>query len=129
MRTRSLTGWGVLGALVLGVIAAAPVAWADLDADLPSPRIMGSLHKLGRGLANIATCPLEIPRMTRIVSGKDGWIAGSTVGAAQGLGRGVLRGLVGVFEVVTFFAEIPPNYEPLMKPEFVWANTEWTGIE
>ena len=85
----------------------------------------GRLRKLGRGVANIATCPLELLRTPEFVGRKEGYVSAVTIGVLQGLWRTVLRGVVGVFEVVTFYAEIPRDYEPLMHPEFVWAHGGW----
>ncbi len=88
-------------------------------------RMDHSLRKLGRGIANVFTSPLEIPRTATLVGEKEGFWAGSSVGLVQGLWRTVSRAAVGVFEVVTFYAEIPKDYQPIMKPEFVWANGNW----
>lgn len=87
----------------------------------------GMLRKLGRGIANVFTSPLEIPRTIEIVGLRDGWGAGATVGTLQGIWRTVLRLASGVYEVVTFPAEIPKDFAPLMKPEFVFGAEVWTA--
>lgn len=120
----SIGRWGGLvcavGILVLG--GTATTTWAERDG---SAYINGSLRKLGRGVANIATCPLELIRTPSIVGRQDGLVAECTVGIVQGLWRTVERGAAGVFEVVTFYAEIPKGFEPMMTPEFVWASSQW----
>ena len=90
-----------------------------------SSSINGSLRKLGRGIANIATCPVEVLRTTESVMVRDGYVSGLTVGVLQGIWRTALRGAVGVFEVATFYAEIPPGYAPLIRPEFAFGELNW----
>ena len=87
--------------------------------------INGALRKLGRGIANIATCPGEIPRTVSLVGREKGVVAESSVGVVQGLWRMLLRGLTGVYEVGSFFVETPKNFEPIMKPEYIWADSSW----
>ena len=108
---------------ILVVSAGAANVWADTDR---SAYINGSLRKLGRGIANIATSPLELIRTPSLVGRQDGLVAECTVGIVQGLWRTLQRAGVGVFEVVTFYSEIPKGFEPIMKPEFVWASSAWT---
>ena len=86
----------------------------------------GMLRKLGRGIANVATCPGELVRTPTLVGRSDGYVASLTVGIIEGAWRTIVRGVTGVFEVATFYAEIPKGFDPLMKPEFVWANGNWS---
>ena len=79
----------------------------------------GPLTKLGRGVSNILTFPLEIPEQTSRANNSDGPFAGATVGLLKGLQMTVVRAAVGVYEVVTFMAPCPGNYEPILKdPEY-----------
>ena len=117
--SRMIVGLG-LAALVVGW--AAPVRAEESG----SSYIDGALRKLGRGIANVATCPAELIRTPALTGRKDGNLAGLTVGIVQGAWRTVARGVTGVFEVVTFYAEIPKDFAPLMKPEFVWADGNWS---
>jgi putative exosortase-associated protein (TIGR04073 family) len=54
-----------------------------------------------------------------LVWSHDGYLAGATVGVFQGAWRTILRGAAGIFEVATFYLEIPKGFEPLIRPEFV----------
>lgn len=117
--SRMIVGLG-LAALVLGW--AAPVRAEENGGSY----VDGALRKLGRGIANVATCPAELIRTSELTGRKDGALAGLTVGLVKGVWRTVVRGATGVFEVVTFYAEIPKDFAPLMKPEFVWANGNWS---
>ena len=84
------------------------------------------LRKLGRGIANVATCPLELIRTPELVGRRDGYLAGMSVGILQGAFRTIARGLVGAFEVFTFYSERPNHYAPIMQPEFVWSHGNWS---
>lgn len=121
MGTSKRMGWA--GACVLAVgLAAAPAAWAG---EGTSTYMSGMWRKLGRGIANVATFPLEIPRTSSIVGRSEGGLAAWTAGTLQGAWRGLVRGATGVFEIVTFYAEIPEGFEPLFKPEYVWTAGNW----
>jgi len=79
----------------------------------------GPVTKLGRGICNMATFPLEIPEQISRVNSSDGPLAASTVGVLKGFGWAVGRACVGVFETVTFIFPMPKNYEPVLKdPEY-----------
>ena len=120
MGTRDQRMGGV--AIALLVLSLATQVWA---AEVSPTYMDGALGKLGRGIANIATCPLELIRTPTLVGRQDGYIAAVTVGLLQGAWRTLQRGTVGVFEVVTFCAEIPKDFQPIVKPEFVWAHGNW----
>ena len=87
--------------------------------------VENGLGKLGRGVANIITCPGEIVRTVDIVGHRDGFVAGSTVGLLQGAGRTILRAGAGVVEVLTFPIEKPKGYRPLIEPEYIFAHGAW----
>jgi putative exosortase-associated protein (TIGR04073 family) len=87
----------------------------------------GSLRKLGRGMANLATCPLELVRTPLDVKAREGLIAALSGGLVEGGLRMIRRGLVGAFEIVTWYAEIPPGFAPLMQPEFGWEHRDWAS--
>jgi putative exosortase-associated protein (TIGR04073 family) len=115
--------WGL--ALALAVAGAASAA-AAVDETKTGPSYMsGALRKLGRGVSNIFTCPIELPRKIEKVGYRDGWVAASTVGVLQGAWRMGLRGLAGVYETVTFFVEAPEGFKPIIQPEFVFGKDSW----
>jgi putative exosortase-associated protein (TIGR04073 family) len=110
----------------LGVAAILVGMAAPAFANESSPSYMaGALRKLGRGVANVLTCPGELIRTPELVGRKDGYPAALTVGIFQGVWRTVLRGVVGVIEVGTFFVEIPKDFAPILQPEFVYAHGDW----
>lgn len=105
--------------LTLGVSA---VGLADEES---TASVQGRMRKLGRGIANVATAPAELIRTPELVGRRDGYLSAITIGVLQGTWRTVLRAVAGVYEVATFYLEIPPGFEPVMKPEFVWQHGGW----
>lgn len=116
--------WAIIGVVFVGLTT--PAAWAMTEAITGQPSyIDGALRKLGRGIANVVTCPAELIRTTEAVRIKDGFLASISVGIVQGIWRTVQRGVVGVFEIATFYAEVPADFKPIMQPEFVFAHGDW----
>ncbi len=77
------------------------------------------MTKLGRGLANIVTFPLEVPEQISRTNNSDGPFAASTVGVLKGFGWAVGRACVGVFEAATFLIPYPKDFQPVLKdPEY-----------
>ena len=84
------------------------------------------IKKLGRGLSNLCTFPLEILLQISKVNNSDGPMAAGTWGVLNGLGMSGLRLLAGVYEVVTFPVPVPKDYLPLMRdPEFIFEDSNW----
>ena len=111
-----------LAALLVGVVQP-QLGWAEEETD----RVQLMLGKLGRGVSNIVTSPLELLRVPTLVKRKDGYFAGSTIGVFQGAWQGIRRAAVGIFEVASFYLEIPEDYGPIVSPEFVLAHGAWGG--
>lgn len=82
--------------------------------------------KLGRGLCNILTSPLELPAQSSKLNNSDGPFAGVTVGVLKGLQMTVTRAVVGVYEVATFMLPIQKNSEPILKdPEYFFETSNF----
>lgn len=79
--------------------------------------------KLMRGITNLITAPLEIPRRLRARTRGDNTFRGWSLGASQGLGYTVVRIAAGAYEVLTFPAPAPKDYAPILEPEYVWEKT------
>ena len=77
-------------------------------------------RKLGRGFANIVTAPLEIPGNMVQEGRANGIFQGATIGLFVGLGKVVVRPLVGAYEILTAPFEAPDDFEPIIDPEFTW---------
>jgi putative exosortase-associated protein (TIGR04073 family) len=86
----------------------------------------GSTRKLGRGLANMASAPFELLRESYLTGSKDGGLAGMTVGLVRGIGSVIIREGAGIVEVLTFYMPVPvPDFQPMVKPEFIFVNGNW----
>jgi putative exosortase-associated protein (TIGR04073 family) len=85
----------------------------------------GPGDKLVRGTANILSGWLEIPQTI-----DEEWKASKNAGI--GIVAGLFKGIVlaagrmasGVWDVLTFPAPVPENYEPLFKPDYVFGQAE-----
>ena len=78
--------------------------------------------KLMRGLANVLTGWLELPKNIYEISVKDNIFSGLTIGLARGVGMTIVRTSAGVYELVTFPFPIPEDYEPVLEPEYVFGE-------
>lgn len=77
-----------------------------------------SRTKLQRGLTNSVTGWLELPYniFSEVVFGTRTPFVGMVTGIVIGTGKTIQRTGIGVFETATFYI---PNYDPILKPEFV----------
>jgi putative exosortase-associated protein (TIGR04073 family) len=114
--------------LLIAVVAflaciVSPVSFAeDQGANDPGD----ALRKLGRGLANCATFPIEVPNQISKTNNIDGPIAAVTYGLVKGIVMGTFRAVVGVYEVATFPIPLPEYYKPILTdPEFMLES--WTS--
>ena len=84
--------------------------------DMPEP-----VDKLARGLANVASAPLEVGKQItnewRAADVKHLSVIG---GLAKGLAFTMKRAVSGIIDVLTFPVKLNEDYEPLMKPEYVF---------
>jgi putative exosortase-associated protein (TIGR04073 family) len=100
---------------VVALIAAAPMAAAEpTDANQ-------AFTKLTRGLINLATGWVEIPKRVQETSQQSGPLAGFTWGLLRGVGYGFIRTAAGLYECVTFPFPAPPDYEPVLEPDYVFS--------
>ncbi|MBI3320782.1 MAG: exosortase system-associated protein, TIGR04073 family [Candidatus Omnitrophica bacterium] len=80
----------------------------------------GALTKLVRGLTNILTGWVEIPKRVQETTETSGAASGFTFGLLRGLGYGFIRTAGGAYETVTFPFPAPPGYQPVMQPPYVF---------
>ncbi len=78
--------------------------------------------KFVRGITNVATCVLELPKQT-YRSIRDRGAAGIIIGPAKGTVMTFYRAFIGTAETVFFLVPAPGYYDPMIDPEFVW--NEW----
>ncbi len=80
------------------------------------------VNKLGRGIINTATCWAEVPASIAKVSKQTDPFVGATLGTVEGVFTGILRGITGIFDAVTFV--IPPYNKPMMEPEYALKSAD-----
>ena len=76
--------------------------------------------KFVRGVANLTTGWVEIPKQIYVVGSNEGWVAGALRGPFDGLGMFAARTIAGAYEILTFPIPVPPNYQPMLSPDYVW---------
>jgi len=77
--------------------------------------------KLGRGIVNVATGWVELPKNIYDTSVEtNNPLMGITYGTLKGIGMTVVRTGAGAYDVATFLFPVPQDYQPLLKPEFVF---------
>lgn len=111
-RLRDLPARPALGLVLACLLLAA----GDAGATDSSPR------KLGRGLANMTLGVIVIPAKVIETTRAQGPFVGATWGLAKGFGWMVATEAVGVFEFLTCPFETPPDFKPILDPEFPWGH-------
>ena len=100
----------VAGAII---VASSSVAWAQ-----------DPIHKMGRGIVNVLTGWIEVPKQLHLGSQESNPITGIGAGLLKGAGLTVLRGGVGIFEALTFPIPYPKDfaspYEEMALPDYAW---------
>lgn len=79
--------------------------------------------KLTRGVTNVVTSIVELPKQT-ILTGRDMGAVGYVIGPIKGVGMTFYRGVIGAVETVFCMVPQPGYYDPMMDPEFVWEGWE-----
>jgi len=95
-----------------------------------------SAQKLWRGVVNVVTAPIEVPKQARGY-----WIKGAQItphilvwigsGAVWGVVEGIKRLGSGLWDIVSFPINKPECFEPLFKPNFVfdqWPRNPKSGL-
>ena len=75
--------------------------------------------KLGRGVSNIASCWVEIPKQIVDTTQQQGPVSGTITGPIKGVVCTVGRCLAGVYDTATFLLPMPAGYKSLIQPEYV----------
>jgi putative exosortase-associated protein (TIGR04073 family) len=91
----------------------------------PKPEtIVGKMaFKFARGITNVATCVVELPKQSYLCVRDQGGV-GFVVGPLKGIGMTAYRALIGSVETVFFLVPQPGYYDPMVDPDFVWDGWE-----
>ena len=84
-------------------------------------------RKVLRGLAAMTTGFLEVPGNMVAEMRERGPAMGLPLGFVLGLGKIVVRELVGVYEFVSAPFEVPAGFEPIIEPEYPWEYFQQGG--
>ncbi len=112
----SITRPSIWGRFAIGAVLVA----ALLAPSLSQAVEYTAARKAGRGLAAMTTGFLEIPGNMVAETRKHGAGGGIPFGFVLGLGKVVIRELIGVYEFVTAPLEAPAGFKPIIEPEFPW---------
>ena len=83
-----------------------------------------AFRKLGRGVANVALSPVELPKNVADAYYKHHTLSESVIfGIPKGIADMVIRCAAGVYDIVTFPFPIPEDYRPVLMPEYIWENS------
>jgi len=85
----------------------------------PENIVGGMSNKFVRGVTNIATSVVEIPKQSYL-SVRDQGAAGLVVGPLKGVGMTIYRAFVGTWEAALFMVPQPGYYDPMVDPDYVW---------
>jgi putative exosortase-associated protein (TIGR04073 family) len=77
-------------------------------------------RKLGRGAANLSLGVLALPAEIVDTTREHGPFMGATWGLVKGVGMTVATEVVGLWEILTCPFEFPPDWKPILNPEFPW---------
>ena len=100
--------------VIFGILLwVSPLAWAQ-----------DPIHKMGRGVVNVLTGWIEVPKQMHLGSQSGNPVTGVGYGLLKGAGLTLLRGGVGLFEAVTFPIPYPKNfgspYEQMELNDYAW---------
>ena len=79
--------------------------------------------KFARGLANVTTSIVELPKQSYLTV-RDRGSVGYVIGPLKGIGMTVYRAVIGAVETVFFMVPQPGYYDPMVNPDFVWNGWE-----
>lgn len=121
IRKSLLTKSLMLAALAATVtmLPASVRAQADEDVYRENTDIQKIFHKLGRGIVNVLTGWVEIPKNIAHEWRETEPFTGTIIGLIKGIGWTFARTFAGVYEIISFPFPVPRDYQPLMRPEFV----------
>ena len=90
----------------------------------PVVRAQDPIHKMGRGVVNVLTGWLEMPKQVHLGAQEDNPVTGLVHGTLKGVSLTILRTGIGLYEAVTFPFPYPKHfaspYEHLELPDYSW---------
>ena len=121
MRTKAT----LLSLLLVMVFATASFA---MEGQQPEAIAEKMAFKLVRGVTNMATAVVEVPKQSYLTVRDRGGV-GYVVGPLKGIGMAVYRLFTGAAETVFFAVPQPGYYDSMIEPEYVWEGWEEKRVE
>jgi putative exosortase-associated protein (TIGR04073 family) len=110
---RSKAALVVFMALLGALMAFQACAWAQ-----------DPIHKMGRGVVNVLTGWIELPKQVHLGSQEANPVAGLGWGLVKGISLTVLRAGIGIYETLTFPIPYPKDfasiYEQMELTDYAW---------
>lgn len=106
----------IILALVVALTVAPSLSFAGEGGDF----VNNAGHKLGRGVANVATGWVELPKTIHAEASAHDAFTGIVYGLMKGAGKTVIRTGAGAYEVATFLFPVPKDYQSVIDPEYVF---------
>ena len=122
-----LSFWGIIFVVFMFVLVNKGLAYESSYCHVSAESYTEAMAtKLGRGITNVATGWMELPRSVYYRGRDKGVLDGMTIGLLQGVGMTVVRTVAGAFEAVSFFVPAPGFYDPMLERPLVWSEADQT---
>jgi putative exosortase-associated protein (TIGR04073 family) len=106
--------------MFVGLRIASLVVLASIVVSTSAAAENSPARKLGRGFANLGLGVMAIPAEMIDTTRESGVAVGLTWGLVKGTGMMAATEVIGLWEVVTCPFATPPDYTPILAPEFPW---------
>jgi len=110
-------GVRTVGVAMVLVASLSGITAAQADEAQPLGRQVS--EKFIRGMVNLSTGWIEVPRQIYEVGTNEGWVQGVLRGPFDGIGMFFARTVAGAVEMATFPVPLP-TYKPLVTPMYPW---------
>lgn len=107
--------------VMVAVLAAGLSIGAPAYSDEPQHLGEQISEKFVRGMVNLSTGWVEVPRQIYEVGINEGWMQGVLRGPFDGIGMFFARTVAGAIEAATFPVPLP-SYEPMLMPIYPWQS-------
>ena len=102
----------VLFAVAISMVIASQALAEELTKSTPGQKALRGATNLSLGLV------LELPRTIYYETKAQGPLVGIPAGFLAGFGLGLMRTVVGAYELLTFPIAVPDDYKPILSPSF-----------
>ena len=108
----NMTLRGILLALVMSMALTTQAVAGELTSSSPGQKALRGVTNLTHGLF------IEWPKTICYEAREQGPLLGIPAGFLAGFGLGLMRTVVGAYELATFPVSIPDDYRPILSPRY-----------